>query len=84
MVKEHMACSLKLLDIPALRSEKFGTLTLCEIWGLPGRQHRCRWNDDIERYLKETDWHGMDWIQITEEGDQWCSPANRLRSLLVP
>jgi len=60
-----------------------GTFTLYEIWGLLGR-HRCRWDDNIERFLKEIHWDGTYWTELAQVGGQWCSPVNRLRSLPVP
>jgi len=47
-------------------------------------EDRCRWDDSIERYVKEIHWDGMDWTELAQVEDQWCSPVNRLRSLPVP
>jgi hypothetical protein len=35
-------------------------------------------------YLKEIGWDGVDWTDLAQEGDQWRSPLNTLRSLQVP
>jgi hypothetical protein len=49
-------------------------------WVLMGRpdesrpllgRRRCRWDDDIKMYLRETGWEGMDWIDLAQGRDRW-------------
>jgi hypothetical protein len=34
--------------------------------GRPG----CKWEDNIKMYFREIGWGGMDWIHLTQDGDQ--------------
>jgi hypothetical protein len=40
-----------------------------------GRQ-RCRWVDNIKMDLREIGWHGMDWIHLAQDRDQWRALVN--------
>jgi hypothetical protein len=34
--------------------------------------------------LKEIGWDGMDWINLTQDRDQWRALLNTIKNLLVP
>jgi hypothetical protein len=42
-----------------------------------GRPRR-RWVDNIKMGLRETGWDGMDWIDLTQDMDQWRDLVNRV------
>jgi hypothetical protein len=48
-----------------------------------GRPKR-RWVDSIKIDLRETGWDGMDWIDVTRNGDQWRALVNTVMNLRVP
>jgi hypothetical protein len=50
---------------------------------LLGRLRR-RWLDNIKMYLREIGWDGMDWIDLTEDRDQWRALVNMAMNLQVP
>jgi hypothetical protein len=39
--------------------------------------------DNIKMDLKETGWGGMDWIDMTEDRDQWRALVNTVMNLRV-
>jgi hypothetical protein len=43
-----------------------------------GRPRR-RWVD-----LRETDWGGMDWIDLADDRDQWGAVVNTVMNLRIP
>jgi hypothetical protein len=43
-----------------------------------GRPRR-RWVD-----LREIGWHGMDWINLAQDSDQWKALVNTMMNLQVP
>jgi hypothetical protein len=45
---------------------------------------RHRWEDDIKMDLREIGWGGMDWIELTWDGDQWRVLVNTVINLQVP
>jgi hypothetical protein len=45
---------------------------------------RCRWVDNIKIDLRETGWNGMDWIDLTQDRDQWRTLVNTVMNLRVP
>jgi hypothetical protein len=45
---------------------------------------RCRWVDNIKMDLRETGWDGMDWIELTQDRDQWRALVNTVMNLQVP
>jgi hypothetical protein len=45
---------------------------------------RHRWVDNIEIDLRETGEHGMDWIDLTHDRDQWRALVNTEMKLRVP
>jgi hypothetical protein len=48
--------------------------------GRPGR----RWEDDIRMDLGEIGWGGMDWIDLSQDRDQWKALVNMVMNLQVP
>jgi hypothetical protein len=36
----------------------------------PLRRPRCRWVDNIKTDLREIEWGGMDWIDLTQDRNQ--------------
>jgi hypothetical protein len=45
---------------------------------------RCRWEDNINMELREMGWGGMDWIDLTQDRDQWRVLVNTVMNLQVP
>jgi hypothetical protein len=54
-----------------------------ERWRPLGRPRR-RWVDNIKVVLRETRWDGMDWIDLTQDRDQWRALVNMVMNLRVP
>jgi hypothetical protein len=48
-----------------------------------GRPRR-RWVDNIKMDLREIGWDGVDWIDITQDRDQWRALVNTVLNLWVP
>jgi hypothetical protein len=48
-----------------------------------GRPRR-RWVDNIKRDIREIGWDGMDWIDLTQDRDQWRTLVNTVMNLRVP
>jgi hypothetical protein len=48
-----------------------------------GRPRR-RWVDNIEIYLREIGWDDIDWIDLTQDRDQWRTLVNTVMNLQVP
>jgi hypothetical protein len=48
-----------------------------------GRPRR-RWEDNIKLDLREIGWGGMDWIDLTQDRDQWRALVNTVMNLQVP
>jgi hypothetical protein len=48
-----------------------------------GRPRR-RWVDTIKMDLRETGWDRMDWIDLTQDMDQWRALVNAVMNLRVP
>jgi hypothetical protein len=48
--------------------------------GKPGR----RWVDNIKMDLRETGWDDVDWIDMTQDRDQWRALVNTVLNLRVP
>jgi hypothetical protein len=49
---------------------------------LLGRPRRS-WVDNIKMGLREIDWGGMDWIDLTQGRDQWKAFLNTVMNLRV-
>jgi hypothetical protein len=45
---------------------------------------RHRWEDNIKMDLREVGWGGLDWIDLTQDRDQWRALVNTIMDLLVP
>jgi hypothetical protein len=45
---------------------------------------RRRWEDNIKMNLREVGWEGMDWIDLTQDTDQWRALVNTVMNLRVP
>jgi hypothetical protein len=50
----------------------------------PLRRPRCRWEDNMKMYLKETGFGTVDWIDLAQDGDRWWAVANTVMNLRVP
>ena len=48
-----------------------------------GRPRR-RWKDSIKMDLQEVGCEGMDWIDLTQDGDRWRALVNAVMNLRVP
>jgi hypothetical protein len=48
-----------------------------------GRRKR-RWVDNIKIDLREIGWDGMEWIDLTQDREQWRAHVNTVMSLRVP
>jgi hypothetical protein len=45
---------------------------------------RRRWVDNIKMDLGEIGWDGRDWIELTQDRDQWRALVNTAMNLPVP
>jgi hypothetical protein len=45
---------------------------------------RCRWVDNVKMDLRETEWGGLDWIDLAQDRDQWRALVNTVMKLWVP
>jgi hypothetical protein len=45
---------------------------------------RHRLGDNIKMDLRELGWGGMDWIDLTQDRDQWRALVNTVMNVLVP
>jgi hypothetical protein len=45
---------------------------------------RRRWVDSIKMDLRETEWDGMDWINLARNRDQWRALVNTVMNLRAP
>jgi hypothetical protein len=48
-----------------------------------GRPRRT-WVDNIKMDLREIGWDGMDWIDLSQDRDQWRALVNAVMNLRVP
>jgi hypothetical protein len=45
---------------------------------------RHRWVNNIKIDLRETGWDGVDWIDLTQDRNQWGALVNTVTNLRVP
>jgi hypothetical protein len=45
---------------------------------------RRRWVDNIRMDLREIGWHGVDWIDVSQDRDQWRALVNAVMNLRLP
>jgi hypothetical protein len=45
---------------------------------------RGRWVNNIKTNLREKGWSGVDWIDLTQNRDQWKALVNTVMNLRVP
>jgi hypothetical protein len=45
---------------------------------------RCRWVDNIKMDLREIGWNDIDWIDLTQDRDQWKALVNSVIKFRVP
>jgi hypothetical protein len=45
---------------------------------------RLRWVNNIKMDLREIGWHGRDWINLSQDRDQWTALMNAVMNLRVP
>ena len=45
---------------------------------------RCRWEDNIKMGLQKVECGGMDWIELAQDRDGWCSLVNAVMNIRVP
>jgi hypothetical protein len=50
----------------------------------PLRRSRRRWVNYIKTDLREIGWDGMDWIDLTQNRDQWRALVNTVMNLRIP
>jgi hypothetical protein len=51
---------------------------------IPLGRPRCRWEDNIKVDLRETEWGGIDWIDVAQDMDDWRALVNTVMKLWVP
>jgi hypothetical protein len=49
----------------------------------PLGRRRSRWVDNIQIYLREIGWDGMDWIDLAQDRDQWRALVDTVMNLRV-
>jgi hypothetical protein len=49
----------------------------------PRRRPRSRWQNNIRMDLREIGWEGVDWMNLTEDRDQWRTLVNSVMNLKV-
>jgi hypothetical protein len=49
-----------------------------------GHYNMCRWMDNIEMNLRKIGWDGMDWIDLSQDRDQWRALVKTAINLRVP
>jgi hypothetical protein len=45
---------------------------------------RHRWLENINMYLREIGWDGVDWMDVAQDMDQWRALVNTVLNLRVP
>jgi hypothetical protein len=51
---------------------------------IPLGRPRRRWLNNIKVDLREIGWDGMDWINLSQDRDQWRALVNKVMNLRVP
>jgi hypothetical protein len=49
----------------------------------PLERPRRRWVDNIKMDLRETEWDGIDWIELAQDRDQWSALVNTMMNLRI-
>jgi hypothetical protein len=47
------------------------------------RRLKCRWEDGIRMDLRETGWGSVEWIHLSQDGDNWQDLVNVVMNLQV-
>jgi hypothetical protein len=50
----------------------------------PLGRSRCRWVDNIKMDLRAVGWHGVDWIDMSQDRNQWRVLVNTVLNFRVP
>jgi hypothetical protein len=50
----------------------------------PLERPRRRWENNIKMDLREIGWDGMDWVDLSQDRDQWWALVNTIMNLRVP
>jgi hypothetical protein len=50
----------------------------------PLRRPRCRWVDNTKIDLRKRGWDGVDWLNLTQDLNQWRALVNMVMNLQVP
>jgi hypothetical protein len=50
----------------------------------PVERPRCKWIDRMKIVLRAIGWAGIDWIDLTQDRDQWTALVNTVMNLRVP
>jgi hypothetical protein len=50
----------------------------------PRGKPRRSWVNNIKMDLREIGWDGVDWIDMTQDRDQWRAPVNMVLNVRVP
>jgi len=50
----------------------------------PLGRSRCRWEDNIKMDLQEVEYGSMDWIEVTQDNDNWRALVKAVMKLWVP
>jgi hypothetical protein len=48
------------------------------------RRPKRRWEDNVTMDLIKLGWGDVDWIHVTQGGDQWMALVNTVMNFLVP
>jgi hypothetical protein len=49
----------------------------------PLRRPRCKWRDNIKTDLRDNEWGGTHWIDLTQDRDQWMALVYTVMNLRV-
>jgi hypothetical protein len=94
----NLYCSPSIIRIIKLRRMRWAGHVACMgekrsayriLVGKPERKRplgrpRRRWEDNIRMDLRQIGWSGMDWIEVTQDRDQWRGLVNTIMNLRVP